>query len=321
MKSTIYFIILLMLGFVGCSSNSNNKIEASGTIESTNVIVSSKVRGEIEQMLFTEGDKVTKGDTLYIIDSEELLYQKNRAEAAVNMADAQLKLMLKGARKEDVLQAKALLMQAEVSYNNTKKDKERIENLYKKNAVSEKQYDDINSAYKIALSKYNSAKENFSKISKLTRPEELQQAEARLAEANANLNLIKKQFNDSYITSPAKGFVVKKFFEVGEFVNPSSSLLKISDLSKVELIIYVSEIELGAVQLGQTADVYVDAYPDKNFEGKVTYISPEAEFTPKNIQTKDERTKLVFAVKIELNNPEFKLKPGMPADAIIKIAG
>jgi len=321
MKSTIFIIILLMISFAGCSNESNNKIEASGTIESTNVIVSSKVRGEIKQMLFTEGDKVTKGDTLYILDSEELLYQKDRAEAAVNMVDAQLKLMLKGARKEDVLQAKALLTQAEVNYNNTKKDKDRIEKLYKKNTVSEKQFDDINSAYAIALSKYKFAKENFSKISKLTRPEELQQAEARLAEANANLNLIKKQFNDSYITSPTDGFVVKKFFEIGEYVNPSSSLLKISDLSKVELIIYVSEIELGYVKLGQTADVYVDAYPDKNFEGKVTYISPEAEFTPKNIQTKDERTKLVFAVKIEIVNNDFKLKAGMPADAIIKVKG
>ena len=96
-------------------------------------------------------------------------------------------------------------------------------------------------------------------------------------------------------------------------------MLKISDLTEVELIIYVSETELGGVRLGEKADVYVDAYPNKNFEGKVTYISPEAEFTPKNIQTKDERTKLVFAAKIKIQNPEFKLKPGMPADAEIKV--
>jgi len=321
MKSLNYIILILVLNFVGCSSDNRNKIEASGTVESTNVIISSKVKGEIKQILFIEGDRVANGDTLYVLDSEELLYEKNRAEAAVNMADAQLKLMLKGARKEDVLQARALLEQAEVNFNNIKKDKDRIEKLYSKKAVSEKQYDDIKSAYEIALSKYNSAKENFSKISKLTRPEELQQAEARLAEADANFSLIKKQFNDSYITSPANGFVVKKFFEVGEYVNPSSSLLKISDLTKVKLIIYISEIELGYIQLGETADVYVDAFPEKSFKGKVTYISPEAEFTPKNIQTKDERTKLVFAVKIEIENSDFKLKPGMPADAVIKVAG
>lgn len=98
-----------------------------------------------------------------------------------------------------------------------------------------------------------------------------------------------------------------------------SNLFKISDLSKVELVIYVSEEDLGKVKLGQTADISTDTYKDKSYEGKVKYISPEAEFTPKNIQTKDERTKLVFAVKIEIPNPNFELKAGMPADAVVKL--
>jgi HlyD family secretion protein len=98
-----------------------------------------------------------------------------------------------------------------------------------------------------------------------------------------------------------------------------SSLLKISDLLKVKLLIYVSEEELGKVKLGQKADVTTDSYNGKKYEGKVIYISPEAEFTPKNIQTKDERTKLVFAVKIEIPNPNFELKPGMPADAVVHL--
>lgn len=114
------------------------------------------------------------------------------------------------------------------------------------------------------------------------------------------------------------GFIVKKFFEKGETVMPMASLLKISDLSLVNLVIYVSEEELGKVKLGQSVNVSVDAYKGKTFPGKVIYISPEAEFTPKNIQTKDERTKLVFAVKVEIKNPDFDLKPGMPADAVIR---
>ncbi len=96
-----------------------------------------------------------------------------------------------------------------------------------------------------------------------------------------------------------------------------SSLFKISDLSNVKLVIYVSEEELGRVKLNQTADVSVDAFPDKKYSGKVIYISPEAEFTPKNIQTREERTKLVFEVKVQIDNPDFELKPGMPADAVI----
>jgi len=321
MKHLKYLLLILSLFVIGCNSNSSNKIEASGTIESTNVIVSSKVRGEIKQKLFIEGDKIERGDTLYIIDTAELNIQLNKAEAGVQVADAQLRLMIKGARREDVLQAQALLTQAEVNLNKIKKDKKRFDKLYKLNTISENKYDDINAAYKVVLAKYKSAKENFSKISKITRPEELQQAEGRLKEANANLSLIKKHINDSYVTSPLSGFVVKKFFEAGEYVNPSSSLLEISDLSVVNLIIYVSETELGGVKLGEKADVTVDAYPNKSFNGKVIYISPEAEFTPKNIQTKDERTKLVFAVKIEILNPDFKLKAGMPADAELKVEG
>jgi len=96
-----------------------------------------------------------------------------------------------------------------------------------------------------------------------------------------------------------------------------SNLCKISDLTNVELYIYVTELELGKVKLGQKAEVTVDAFKDKKFEGKVTFISPAAEFTPKNIQTKDERTKLVFAVKIEIPNPNYELKSGLPADARI----
>jgi HlyD family secretion protein len=131
--------------------------------------------------------------------------------------------------------------------------------------------------------------------------------------------LLKKNIRDCYVVSPINGFLVKTFVERGESVTPMSSLFKVSDLDVVELVIYVSTEELGYVKLGQEADVTIDAFKDKVYKGKVTYISPEAEFTPKNIQTKDERTKLVFAVKITIPNKEYDLKSGMPADAVIKM--
>ena len=112
---------------------------------------------------------------------------------------------------------------------------------------------------------------------------------------------------------------MKKFVEAGESVGPLSSLVMLSDQSYVDLVIYVSETELGRVKLGQEADVTVDSFKNKTFKGKVIYISPSAEFTPKNIQTKDERTKLVYAVKVHIHNPDFELKDGMPADAVIKL--
>jgi HlyD family secretion protein len=157
-------------------------------------------------------------------------------------------------------------------------------------------------------------------VKNLARPEELKQAGANLNRAIANVNLLQKSLNDCYVTSPSSGFMTKKFVEVGEIAGMMSSLFQVADLSSVDLVIYVPETELGKVQLGQKAEITVDTYPDKSFNGKVTYISPQAEFTPKNIQTQEERTKLVFAVKIKIDNPDFELKDGMPADAVIKIA-
>jgi len=171
--------------------------------------------------------------------------------------------------------------------------------------------------YKISSTQFSAAKENFEKVKKLFRPEEIEQARAGLKKAQASVGLLEKNIRDSYLISPMNGFVVKKFVEAGETVSPMSSLVKISNLSSVNLIIYISEVDLGKIKLGQKAEITIDTYPDKKYEGKVTFISPEAEFTPKNIQTKDERTKLVFAVKIEIPNKNFELKPGMPADASI----
>ncbi|MFO7526430.1 MAG: efflux RND transporter periplasmic adaptor subunit, partial [Ignavibacteriaceae bacterium] len=224
-----------------------------------------------------------------------------------------------GARQEDISQAEETLKQAEINYQSAEKDKERFENLYKSKSITKKQYDDVISKYAITSAQYNAAKENFNKIKNLARPEELKQAEANVNRVKASVELIKKNLNDCFVTSPIDGIIVKKFIEAGENAGMMSSLFKVSDLSNVDLMLYVSTTELGKVMLGQSVDVIVDTYPDRIFKGKVVYISPEAEFTPKNIQTKEERTKLVFAVKVSIENPGYELKTGMPADAVIKL--
>ncbi len=316
----VLLIFITGIFLYGCGGNNNpNLIEASGNIEATNVIVSSKVNGEIKKILYDEGQFVNEGDTVMSIDHETLQLQLDQAEASEQVAQAQLNLLRKGARKEDISQAEEAVKQAQVNYDLAKKDKERMENLYQSNSVSQNQYDNANAKFELAQAQLKSANENFSKLKNFARPEEIQQAEANLNRQKAAVKLLKKSINDSYVQSPINGVIVDKFFEKGETVTQMSSLFKVSDLRTVDLVIYVSEEELGRVKLGQKADVSVDAYPDKNYTGKVIYISPEAEFTPKNIQTKDERTKLVFAVKIRIDNPKYELKPGMPADASIHI--
>ena len=294
-------------------------IEASGNIEATNIIVSSKVSGQIEKIFYDEGQFVNKGDTVMQIDHETLQLQLDQAKAGVEAARAQLNLLRNGARKEDISQAEETVKQAQVNFNLAKRDKERMDNLYQSNSVSQNQYDNANAKFELTRAQLKSAEENLNKLKHFARPEEIQQAEANLDRQISVVKLLKKSINDSYVQSPINGVIVDKFFEKGETVTQMSSLFKVSDLRTVDLKIYVSEEELGKVKLEQTADVSVDAYPGKKYSGKVIYISPEAEFTPKNIQTKDERTKLVFAVKVRVDNPKYELKSGMPADAAVHI--
>lgn len=317
---SLLLIFFLLLIIKGCKSNEDqNQIAVTGNIETVNVIVSSKVSGEIISIFKDEGDKVTAGDTLLIIDPTIYQIKLREAEALLLSAEAQYELVRNGARKEDIQQAEQLLRQSEVNLQTAQNDKVRFENLYQTKSISKKQYEDAMAKYEVALAQYNSAKENYSKIKNISRPEELKQVKANVERLKANVDLIKKNLKDCYVISPINGIVVKRFIEIGETVTNLSSLIKISDLSQVELMVYVNEKDLPKIKLGQLVEVTVDAFPTKKFDGKIIYISPEAEFTPKNIQTKEERTKLVFAVKVKIDNPDYELKAGIPADAVIKL--
>jgi HlyD family secretion protein len=142
-------------------------------------------------------------------------------------------------------------------------------------------------------------------------------AERQVEQTQASLEVIEVQLSKLGISSPVSGVVAAQDFEVGEMAQPGASILTITALEEVTLTAYVPESKIGLVKLGQEAQVSVDSYPGETFPGEVAYISPRAMFTPKNIQLKEEREKMVFAVKIKLGNPEQKLKPGMPADANI----
>lgn len=313
-------MLITSLIFYSCGNGyDENIIEASGKIETTTVVISSQVSGKILRILKNEGEKVSAGDTVIIIDPIMYQLKLEEASSALTIAEAQHQLLKNGARREDIQQTEELLNQAELNYKSAEKDKERFENLYQSKSITRKQYDDAITKYDITLAQYNSAKQNYKKITNLARPEELKQAEANVNRLKATLEMTKKSLNDCFITSPINGIIVKQFIEAGETAGMMSSLFKISDLSTVDLILYLSETELGKVKLEQKVDVSVDSYPEKIFEGIIVFISPEAEFTPKNIQTKEERTKLVFAVKVKIENKNYELKTGMPADALIKL--
>lgn len=300
------FLLALFL-LAGCGGDDGGAIEASGTIEGTRTVVSAEVPGRVVRIMADEGSSVAAGDTLLLIDDTEYRIQVRQAAANAEAAEAQYRLSLEGSRKEDVLQAEALFRNAESDYR-------RMKDLLATATVTQKQYDD-------AFARYIAAQQTYEKLVRGLRKEEIAAARARRDQAVATADLARKKLGDCVVRSPAGGIVTLRAVEPGELVPAGGQLFQVTALEEVDLMIYVNETRLGSVLLGQQADVFIDSFPGRAFEGKVVYISPVAEFTPKNVQTKEERTKLVFGIKIRVRNPDGALKPGLPADARISPAG
>jgi len=291
-----------------CSGPSDGRIESSGTIEGTDVNIGVEVSGKVSRVLVDEGSRVSAGDTLVVVDDAE--YQIQLRQAAANLAsfESAYRLAVEGSRKEDVIQAEAAFRTAETDFR-------RMKTLLAEQTVTQKSYDD-------AYARYVAAEQTYRKLKTGLRPEEIEGARVRRDQAAAQADLLRKRVRDCHVLSPSAGIITLRSVEPGELVGTGMTVLRLTYLDRVKLMIYVNETDLGHVQLGQTALISIDSFgKGKSVEGKVTYISPLAEFTPKNVQTKEERTKLVFGVRIEAANPDGALKPGLPADAVILTSG
>lgn len=310
---------LAVLGASACVAGpADGSIAASGTIEAREIHVAAKVGGQVEKLFFEEGARVRAGETLALIDHAAADIQLRRADAGVALAEAQLALLRKGARAEDIEQAEAGLRQAEAALSVAESDARRMIRLAEKGSVTAKQREDAEARRTVALEQANAARENVRKLKRLARPEEIQAAEARLAEAAAAADLLRKNIADAAVAAPADGIITARPVEAGESVTPGAAVAVLSEIDRVHVTLYIPESELARVRLGDAAEVRVDGWPGRTFEGRVTYLSPRAEFTPKNVQTREDRVKLVFGVKVEIPNPEGLLKPGLPADATIR---
>jgi len=318
-------LILVLLaaalaGLSACSgANRPRDIQASGTIEAREVNIAAKVGGQILDLRADEGSFVKSGELLAQIDHAAHDIQLRQAEAGADLAAAQLDLLRKGSRIEDIRQGEEALNQADANLKSAGDDLKRMRELSARGSVTPKQKDDAEARYAITLAQRTSSDQALAKLMRLARPEEIKAAEARLAQAVAAADLLKKTIADCSIVSPVAGVVTRRPVEVGETVSPGATVLSVSELNSVHVMIYVKELDLGRVTLGQNAEVRIDSAPGRVFNGRVTFISPEAEFTPKNVQTKEDRVKLVFGVKIEIPNPEGLLKPGTPADAVLAL--
>lgn len=314
-------VFLFLCGFLPFCSREKGRqvIHASGTIEAVTVSVGSKWSGQVQEVFIEEGQPVEKGQRLAVLDCSSLEIQLRQAEAGVKLAEAQLALLLKGSRSEDIRQAEANLNQARANLRSAEEDWKRWLSLSEKEGATAKQRDDAQTRLTVARAQVEAAEQALLKLKQGAREEEIAAARARLEQAVASRDLLQKTIADATLTAPTSGIVSQKNIEPGEFAPAGAPLFVISDLDKIEVWIWLTATEVSKVQLGQKAVVTVDSYPGRFFEGRIVFISPEAEFTPKNIQTKEERAKLVFRVKLEVENPEHMLKPGLPADAMFEI--
>ncbi|MBI2618960.1 MAG: efflux RND transporter periplasmic adaptor subunit [Ignavibacteriales bacterium] len=303
-----FFPALMLAAFLsGCSNEHGEIITETGTLEATEVTISAQVNGTLRSVRAMEGSIVREGDTLAVIDDTEWKYQLQQAEANLKAVEAQYRLTLEGAREED-------LIQADANYKSAKSDLQRMEELHKTRSVSEKQLED-------ARTRFTLAEQTFRKLKEGSRREEIALAGARREQAAAQAAQLRKKVRDCTLTAPTAGTIITRFVEPGELVGPGSAVVRIADLTSLTMKIYVSQTILPRVQLGQQASIAVDGFEDRSFEGVVIHISSTAEFTPKNIQTKEERVKLVFAVKLNVANPDGTLKAGLPADATLRLSG
>jgi HlyD family secretion protein len=306
MRAGISIHCLAVLALAGCGGDSRNIIEASGTIEGTDITISAELAGKILAVRVDEGSQVRPGDTLVIIDDTEYRLQLLQAEANLASFASAYRLAMEGSREEDIAQADAAFRAAQADFR-------RMKELLATSSVTQKQYDD-------AEARYVAADQTYRKLKSGLRPEEITGARVRKDYAAAQAALLKKKVRDCVIVSPAAGTVTLRAVEPGELVTMGMSVVRLTYLEKVKLTIYASTAEVGKIRLGQEARVRIDSFEKgKDVSGRVIYISPTAEFTPKNVQTKEERSKLVFGVRIEIPNPDGSLKPGLPADARIVV--
>ena len=291
----------------------------SGNVEITEINTGFKFSGRIRELLAEEGQTVKKGDKMAVLDSAELEGLVIQSRAALNEALTKHTELKSGARLQEIEQAKANVSYAEAELVKSKKDYERSEALFQKEVIAAQQMDAVKRTYDVALSRHRNALETLSLVKEGPRKESIKAAEERVQQAKAALGVSEERLKDTVLFAPVSGVIMRKNMEPGETVAPGAPVYTIGDLENPWIRVYVKEDKLGLVKLGQKAGITTDSYPGKKYEGVITYISSEAEFTPKNVQTQEERVKLVFGIKVSAKNGNGELKPGMPADVKIRL--
>ena len=320
------FLIPLVLA-IGCGQKPSEQTSlATGYVEATEVKVASKVPGRVLTVDATEGKRVAANETLVTLATTETDLAIQRARAERDQADAQLRLLKAGSRPEDIDQAQAQVAAAEsdrraaeAEVNAAKTDEARFEQLLRARAGTEKQRDDAKARRELAEARLkaagdraNAASAALDRLKSGARPQEVDAARARVAAIDAQIAALDQDKREAVISAPVAAVVSSRLVEPGELVVPRAPLMVLVDLDHAWATAYVGEPQVPSLKIDQAATVITDA--GDRLPGKITFISPRAEFTPRNVQTSEERAKLVYRIKVTVDNQQGILKPGMPVE-------
>ncbi|RNC67228.1 MAG: HlyD family efflux transporter periplasmic adaptor subunit [Desulfuromonadales bacterium] len=290
-------------------------LTVSGTIEVTDVEVSFKIPGRVKERLVDEGEPVEHGQVVARLDDEDLRLEVARQQREVEAQAATLRELETGYRPEDIARADAVVRRAKADAERLEADFARQDALLRREVISRRDFDVSRAAYEGSQAALREALEQQKLMHRGPRREQIDAARARHRQAQESLALARTRLGYTTVASPIAGIVLAKHAEPGEQVAAGTPVVTVGDIRDTWVRAYIAETDLGRVKVGQKARIKSDTWPDKRYEGTVTFIAQEAEFTPRNVQTEKERVKLVYRIKITVPNPTMELKPGMPVDA------
>jgi len=297
-----------------------NQITLSGNIEAHESLVSFKVQGRIIDLPVEEGQSVEPSTLLARLDSADYRQKVRIDEATVQVRESNLALTLAGTREQEIKASQQTMLDAQADLQEKKLDFDRAQRLFSKDEVSAQDRDLAATALKRAEATFQAAQQRYNEAVEGSRKEDIAIARANLGEANANLGLSRVNLDYTTLRAPSSGVITVRQAELGEVVVPGTPVVTLADLDHIWLRAYIAETDLGRIRWGQDATITTDTYLGKQYHGRISFISSSAEFTPKSVQTYKERVTLVYRIRIDIDNPNHGLKPGMPADAHIDLA-
>ncbi len=313
----VLVLFLANKGVFKGNKSSAKTLELQGNVEIREVRLGFKVPGRIAKMLVDEGDKVVSGQLLAKLEPEYFEDAVKQAEAMLEARKAELLKLKNGSRPEEIEQARANTLIAKVAFLNAQKEYLRAKKLVSAGAISQEAFDRAKANRDQAEARLKVAEAKQRLIELGPRKEEIAKAEALLKEAQARLSEARHRLADTKLYSPVNGIIQTRVHEVGDYVNVGEPVYVISITNPVWVRAYVNEIDLSKIRPGMRAIIRTDA--GKTFEGKVGFISPVAEFTPKTVQTKEIRTDLVYRIRIVVHDPKNELRQGMPVTVFIDL--